>query len=53
MRLRLEGRQPRHGGAGAGRVLRQGLRVYQAMVLRRRVGAEAADTFLGGLRLPA
>ena len=53
-RLRLEGRQP-DGGAlqEQAAFFAKGLRVYQATVLGRRMRADAADTFLGGLRLPA
>jgi len=54
MRLRIEGRQPDGATVQEQAVFfAKGLRIYQAMVLGRRVSAEAADTFLGGLRLPA
>lgn len=54
VRLRLEGRQPDGTAMQEQAVFfAKGLRVYQAAVLGRRVSAEAADTFLGGLRLPA
>jgi hypothetical protein len=51
-RLRLEGRQP-DGTAMEEQAafFVKGLRVYQATVLGRRVTADAADTFIGGLRL--
>jgi len=53
-RLRLRGSLP--GGAGAVEeeavFFARGTRVYQAVVLGRWAGAEAADTFFGSLRLP-
>lgn len=53
MRLRLDGRQPDGTPMQEQAVFfAKGLRVYQATVLGRRVSAEAADVFLGGLRLP-
>lgn len=54
LRLRLQGRQPDGTAMQAQAVFfAKGLRVYQATVLGRRVDDEVADTFLGGLRLPA
>ncbi len=53
-RLVLEGRQP--DGAGLeeqAAFFVKGLRIYQATVLGRKVPAESADNFFGGLRLPA
>ncbi len=53
LRVRIEGRQP------DGTVIQEqavffskGLRIYQATVLGQQVNAEAAETFLGGLRFP-
>lgn len=52
--LRLEGRQPDGSTLQEQAVFFvKGLRVYQATVLGRRVRTEAAETFVGGLRLPA
>ena len=53
-RLRVNGRRP-DGAAMQEQAafFVKGLRVYQATVLGKHVSAEAADTFLGGLRLPA
>ena len=54
VRVQLEGHAP------DGAVMQEqaaffakGLRVFQAVVLGRHVSAEAADAFLGGLRLPS
>lgn len=53
LRLRIEGRQPDGTSLQEqAAFFAKGLRVYQATVLGRRVSAEAADTFLGGLRFP-
>lgn len=51
-RLELRGQQP--GGRAVVMhlaVFTQGTRVYQATVLGEQVGAEAADTFFGALRI--
>ena len=53
-RLRLAGRQSDGSTLQEEAVFfAKGLRIYQATVLGRRLGAGAADTFLAGLRLPA
>ncbi|WP_298835525.1 hypothetical protein [uncultured Piscinibacter sp.] len=53
-RIRLDGRRP-DGTAMQEQAafFVKGLRIYQATVLGKRVPIEAADTFLGSLRLPA
>lgn len=55
VRLRLRGRLPGGGDAAVeeeAAFFARGTHVYQAVVLGRRVGGEAVDTFFGSLRLP-
>ena len=53
VRLRLRGRLPDGTGADEQAVFfAKGTRIYQAVVLGRRAGADAADTFFDSLRLP-